>query len=275
MKQGVAKSLTHSGRAVMAEASKFIASWPVSFINALTNNKVRYSDLADPRDTLPFWIEKCVHSLKQRQRADWNIEEIGEVARVIVARHGHLDGATARSEYGVYLPWDRLPSIFRSTVSEEAHETLMATLDQSVSATFDPKKRFAFLQDKVMFCLFRFTEMTTVAIHELKVTELASFTAKPTKLRLGHAACSREEAFRGLQRHVKCERAKLTESADCTYVFFSPFTGRALSDSGIQMRFQNAVRQAFLTAAVPNMKAYKVGSEPTISDKTVCTTRWV
>lgn len=244
-------------RTVMSEVSRLIASWPVNFLDALVQLKIKYSNIASPHEVLPFWIETCIHTLKQHQRADWTSEEIAEVTRVIVCRHGRLNGAMARREYGIYLPWDRLPSIFRSTVSDETHETLMATLDQSVAATFDQKKRFAFLQDKVMFCLFRYTEMSTVAIHDLTVTELATLTVKSTNLAVAHAACNREEALRRLQQHVKCERAKYTNAVDHPHVFFSPYTGRALTDSGIQMRFQKAVRQAFLTAAVPSMNAYK------------------
>jgi hypothetical protein len=245
-------------RTVMSEVSRLIASWPVNFLDALVQRKTKYSNIASPNDNLPFWIEKCVHKLKQHQRADWTSEEIVEVARVIESRHGRLNGALIRSKYGVYLPCERLPPTFRSSVSDVTHETLMAALDQSVAATFDPKKRFAFLQDKVMFCLFRFTEMSTDAIHNLKVTGLAAFTVNTAKLELAHAACNREEAFQRLQVHVKCERAMYTNAVDHPHVFFSPYTGRALTDSGIQMRFQKAVRQAFLTAAVPSMSAYKV-----------------
>lgn len=250
-------------RAVMSEVSELIKSWPVNFLDALIQHKSKYSELVSPRGTLPFWIEKCVHTLKQHQRADWNNAEIAEAARVILNRQGRLNSASVRNAYGVHLPWNRLPSIFRSTVSDEAHETLMATLDQSIAATFNSKKRFAFLQDKIMFCLYRFTEMSTIAIRDLRVTDLASFTVKSSELELAHAACNREETFWRLQQHVKYERAKLTKAVDCPQVFFSPHTGRALTDSGIQMRFQKAVKQAFLTATIPSMRAYKAISQAT------------
>lgn len=244
-------------RSVMSEVSTLIATWPVNFLEALIQRKTRYSDLASPREILPFWIEKCVHTLKQHQRANWNSKEIAEVARVIVSRHGRLNGATARSEYGVNLPWHKLPLIFLSTVSDDTHETLMATLDQSVAATFDLKKRFAFLQDKVMFCLFRFTEMSTGAIHDLRVSELEAFSVKSDELDWAHAANSREDTFWRLQQHVQRQRTSLAKSACCPHVFISAYTGRALSESAIQLRFQKAVRQAFLTAAIPSMRAYK------------------
>lgn len=245
-------------RDVMTEVAKLIASWPVNFLDALVQHKAKYSDLTGPRDTLPFWIEQCVHPLKRHQRADWTDEEIAEVARVIESRHGRLNDATARRKYGVYLPSERLPSHFRSTVSDDANETLMATLDQSVAATFDKNKRFGFLQDKVMFSLFRFTDLSTAAISGLRMTELEKYDIQSKNVGWGHAASSREDAFGRLQQHVQCERAKIGNVVDCPHVFVSPYTGRRLSDSTIQIRFQQAVQRAFLTAAIPSMRAYKL-----------------
>lgn len=121
------------------------------------------------------------HPLMRHQRADWTDEEIAEVARVIESRHGPMNDATARRKYGVYLPSERLSSHFRTMVSDETHETLMATLDQSVAATSDQKKRFGLLQDKIMFCLFRFTNLSTAAIHELKLSDMGAFAVKSGK----------------------------------------------------------------------------------------------
>ena len=83
-------------REVMTEVAKFTASWPVKFIDALVKHHAKYSDLAGPRETLPFWVEKCVHPLKRHQRADWTDEEIAEVARVIESqvKAGLLPSAT-------------------------------------------------------------------------------------------------------------------------------------------------------------------------------------
>lgn len=245
-------------REVMLDVSTLMKTWPKNFLDALSQNKVRYSDLVVIHGSLPFWITKCVDTVRLHIRADWSSEEIAEVARVILNRHGRLTAATIRSKYGIYLPWDRLPSIFHQSVSSENHEMLMAILDQSVSATFDPKRRFAFLQDKVMFCLYRFTGMSTLAIHDLRMSAIELFTLDSTEVETMHSPCNREEAIRMLQRHIKGARLKITVPENCPYVFFSPYTGQSLSDSAIETRFQNAVKQAFLTAVVPNMSAYKV-----------------
>jgi|GEM_PF-265864 len=249
--------LTHR-RDVMTAVAKLIASWPVNFLDALVQHKAKYSDLAGPRDTLPFWIEQCVHPLKRHQRADWTDEEIAEVARVIESRHCRLNDATARRKYGVYLPSERLPSHFRSTVSHDAHETLMATLDQSVAATFDQKKRLGFLQDKVIFCLFRFTDLSTSAIGSLPISDLKAFDFKSQEVAWGPAASSKDDTFRRLLQHTLCVRPKINRALSCPHLFVSPYTGRRLSDSTIQMRFQQAVQRAFLTSAIPSMRAYKL-----------------
>lgn len=244
-------------QAVMLDVSKLMASWPVNFLDAVRQSKTRYSDLAGSREILPFWIEESVRDVKRHQHPDWTTAEIAEVARIIVNRDGRLSGNTARNTYGVHLPWHRIPSTFRLAVSEENHEMLMATLDQSVAATFDPKIRFSFLQDKVMFCMFRFTDMTTGGLSSLKVSDVELLPVDFSEPEFEHAAGNRIETLRMLSRHIERDRSKVAASTNCPNAFFSPYTGRALSDSAIQLRFRQAVKHAFLTAPVQTMAAYK------------------
>jgi hypothetical protein len=258
-RQGPIETLILADRqAVLLSLARLQESWPSNFLTAVKQTRTTYSDIVGAREILPFWLEQVVDGLKRHQSPERGDAELAEIAR-IVSQQGRLSTAAARRLYGVNVRWQKIPITYRTVVSNENHETLMAILDQSAARTSDRKTRFAYLQDKVMFSLYRFTDLSTARICALKVADIPPLPGDSiVDGEWWNALCSRVEAIRALHRHVNGMRREFTGSEKCEYAFFSPYTGRPLRASGMQARFRLAISVAFLTAPVPNMGAYKL-----------------
>lgn len=246
-------------RSVMCRVAELQDSWPENFRQAMRDARTTYSDIVQPRETLPFWLEDIVCQLKRHQHPARSQAEVAEVARFFMSRQGRLDMTTMRRCYGVHLRRESFPLNCRTAVSHDNHEALMASLEHAAARSVDSKTRFACLQDLVMFSLYRFTDLSAAKICALSLTDMMPLQVSPsTEDAWWGAPRTRVEAIRALHRHIRDVRCQFAGAEECPSTFFSPFTGRPLRASGMQARFRQAVAAAALTAPIPNMAVYKV-----------------
>lgn len=246
-------------RSVMRKVAQLQESWPRSFLRSMRDARTTYWDIVQPRETLPFWLEDICFQLKRHQHPARSEAEVAEVARLIMSKQGRLDVTALRRSYGVHIRRERLPLHCRTTVSHDNHETLMASLEHAAAGSFDLKARFACLQDQVMFSLYRFSDLSAAKICALSLTDMRPLQVDPSiEDAWWGAPRTRVEAIRALHRHIRGVRRQFSGADKYLYTFFSPFTGRPLSASGMQARFRQAVMAAALTAPIPSMAAYKI-----------------
>ncbi len=245
--------------AAMRQVAEWHESWPTNFLQAMRLGRTTYSEIVQPREILPFWLEDIARPLKRHQHPTRNANEIAAAARLVENDQGRVHMSVLRLRFGVNIRRDRLPLQYRNVVSHDNHEALMASLEHSVARSFDTKIRFAFLQDQIMFTLFRFSDLSAAKICALSLTDMPTLQVSPsTKGDWWGAPSNRVESIRALHRHVDGTRCQFACMGKGESTFFSPFTGRPLSASGMQARFKNAVVMAALTAPIPNMAAYKI-----------------
>lgn len=246
-------------QSVMRKVAELLESWPTNFLQAMKAAKTTYSEVVQPRETLPFWLESVAFQLKRHQHPARSEAEVAEIARLITSKQGHLDTATLRRSYGVHVRLEKFPLHCRTAVSHDNHETLMASLEHAAARSFNPKTRFACLQDLIMFSLYRFTDLSAAKICALSLTDMLPLQASPFSADAWWGVPrTRVQAIRALHRHIQGVRRQFDGAQRCSRTFFSPFTGRPLRASGMQARFRQAVVASALTASIPNMAVYKV-----------------
>lgn len=246
-------------QSVMRKVAELQESWPTNFLHAMRDARTTYCDIVQPRETLPFWLEDIACQLKRHQHPTRSEAEVAEIARLITGKQGHMDTTTLRRCYGVHIQRERFPIHCRTAVSHNNHETLMASLEHAAAHSFDPKTRFACLQDIVMFSLYRFTDLSAAKICAMSLTQMEPIrVSSPALDSWWEASRNRVDAIRLLHRHMRDVRHRFAGEQECPYAFFSPFTGKPLHASGMQTRFRQAVVAATLTAPIPNMAAYKI-----------------
>lgn len=246
-------------RSVMRKVAELQESWPANFLRAMRDARATYGDIVQSREVLPFWLEVIACQLKRHQNPARSEAEVAEIARLIMSKRGRLDMSALRHRYGVHVRRESFPLDCLTRVSHDHHETLMASLEHAVARSFDPKTRFACLQDLIMFSLYRFTDLSAAKICALALTDMPPLRGNSLSDDAWWGApCDRVEAIRVLHRHVQGVRCQFDGAQSCSWIFFSPFTGRPLRASGMQARFRKAVVASALTASIPNMAAYKV-----------------
>lgn len=151
----------------------------------------------------------------------------------------------------------RVPVVYHPAVSHETHKLLMSHIDSVIEATTDAKKWEALSQEKVIFCLLRYVGFSAQRVAMLLPLHLSALSYDEDGHDNFDVPTSRNGALRMLQDFVTNRCARPTLSPQHQNIFVSPYTGRAMSESTIQLRFQRAVESACLTKAIPNLMAYK------------------
>ncbi len=236
---------------------ELLDSWPNNFLHWMRQSHTTYCGIVQPREVPPFWLEDAVCQLKRHQHPARSQAEIHEVARFVVSRHGRLEVGMLRRCYGVNLGPERYPLTFRTAVSHENHEALIASLEHAAAGSFDARIRFACLQDIVMFSLYRFTDLSTAKLCALPLAVMTPLQILPSDEAWWGAPSNSVEAIRAVSRHLDGVRRRFSGLESCPFTFLSPFTGRPLRATGMQSRFRQAVVRAGLAAPIPNMTVYK------------------
>lgn len=242
-------------RLVMTELASFFSADAKCLADEIRSMGVRYSDVVTLRGETPFWLTEALMPLKRAQHPARGDQERQRIADAVEARTGKVNERSARMLFGVSLEMAKLPASYRSLVSDDAYELLMASVDQSVGATLDRRRRMAYLQDKVIFALLRTSQMTTTQIARLKIQDLMS------SCRLAEfsvEARTEEEALAWARWHVANLRPELTAACSCQEVFVSAFTSKPLGATGVQNRFWSAVERAGLGTSIQGIEAFRV-----------------
>lgn len=244
-------------RRVMARLAQWLRDWPDAFLRTVGTGKLRLHSQVVNRDRpLPFWIEESVDGARRHQLPQRSMEELQAIAEQL-SSSGHKDIAAFRRVHSVHLGRGAY-MLLRRTVSNEHHEELLTQLDHDVAGTADERYRMAFLQDKLMFCLFRFTELSMDKVCSLEAAFVPDLPDLDTADIWWNAPSNRVLALKALQHHVRRIRPKWTSIASHRMVFVSPFTQRPMGGTALQSRFLQAVKRAHLTAPIPSMNAYKL-----------------
>lgn len=201
--------------------------------------------------------------LQRHQHPARGAAELADIARVISNQYGSFSPSVATRHYGVHADTERYPLEYRTQVSQDTHVTLIVSLEHAVAGTVDAYKRYAWLQDQVMFNLYRFTVLTCTEICAMTVSAFDSQTPLDFEKDVWwKIPASEAEALAALQRFIHGPRKHAPRLFTGLQVFFSAFTGRPLRASALQARFHQATVGARLTAPIPNMLAYKLNKPP-------------
>lgn len=245
-------------RRLMAELIQILGEGPEKIGPYLKERSFLYSKIEISDSEMPYWLAQALLPLKRSQHPDRLPAEVSAIAEAVQRKTGYFTPSAARTLFGAHFDPRTLPVTYRSDVSDDAYEHLMAWLDHEIGRTVEPRLRFALLQDKVIFGLFRLTDLTTSEIANLKTTEVpkpseeVSFDTEPR---------TEQQAFSRLSWHVKRIR-DMHEAADkFQNVFLSPHTGRPIGATAIQERFKLTVKRAFLTSSIAGMRHFKRTSD--------------
>ena len=239
---------------LMLELAEILFVGTVRLAEKLLAKSVRYSDVVTLRDAAPFWLQDALVPLKRAQHPARSSEEMQMLADAVEHRAGKVSAQSIRQMFGAFIDARDLPLSYRSSVSAENYELLMMSLDQSVGATFNPRSRLAFLQDKVMFALLRTTDLTTKSLSQMQCKDLncagatADFETEPR---------TASQALALLNWHVKYVRPQIEFPHGCLHVFGSPFTRKPIGATAIQARFKIAVKRAGLGASRNGLSTFK------------------
>jgi hypothetical protein len=242
---------------VLQRMAKMLESWPDSFLEAVDRSSFRYSDYFHKGAAVPFWIEEAARSLKCNRHPSRSNAEVAEITRTIVERHGHMSLGIAREQYGLHLRTRRVPPEYRPTVSTELHLQLMSHIERSIQMAKDARGREALSQDKVIFCVLRYAGISAQRVATLLQSDLPALLHDKDEHDEFDVPTSRNGALRMLQDFAANRPSRRTHSTRHGSIFVSPYTGHAMSESTIQLRFQRAVEAARLAESIPDLMAYK------------------
>lgn len=241
-------------RLVMTELASLFSADVKCLADQMRRMGIRYSDVVTLKDETPFWLTEALTPLKRAQHPIRGDQERQRIADAVEARAGKINERSARMLFGVSLEMAKLPVGYRSLVSDDAYELLMASVDQSVGATFDKRRRMAYLQDKVIFALLRTSQMTTTQIAGLEVQDVKA-SDQPAEFSV--EARTEEEALAWTRWHVANLRPELVAVRSCSHVFVSAFTSKPLGATGVQRRFWSAVERAGLGTSIRGIEAFR------------------
>nr|WP_315223987.1 hypothetical protein [uncultured Albidiferax sp.] len=241
-------------RLVMTELASLFTADVKCLADKMRGMGVRYSDVVTLKGETPFWLAEALMPLKRAQHPIRGDQERQRVADAVEARAGKVNERSARMLFGLSLEMAKLPVSYRSLVSDDAYELLMASIDQSVGATFDRRQRMAYLQDKVIFALLRTTQMTTAQIARLEIRDVET-SCQPAEFNV--EARTEEEALAWTRWHVANLRPQLVAARSCPHVFVSAFTSKPLGATGVQRRFWSAVERAGLGTSIRRIEAFR------------------
>jgi hypothetical protein len=224
--------------------------------------QARYVDFVDNSESCPFWLVNALISLQRSQHPKRSSAELHAIAKAVETRSGRATSTKARQEFGVSLSKAGCAEL-RSQVSQDAYESLLATIDHSIARADDSTERVALLQDKVMFSLIRTMGWGSSVLCRVRLSEVATllppscgdysdtlwFDPDPKII-------DRPNVL--LRWYLNEVRPRIPNSSDDERVFLNASSGRPMSESSIGARFSKAVRMAFLTASIRDMHALKL-----------------
>lgn len=247
-------------RETMAHVAAAIAQGPEGLQTYARAHGINLSDVQHSGNQLPFWLAQALIPITRIQHPKRSREEVTAIAHV--ARNQTGAPLTQRQiclKFGLNVDDERADAL-RHFVSDDAYELLMASLDHRISQEHKPQERMALLQDKMVFALMRVMGWPARRICRLTVDELGTLLPRPqensqvdftTEPRDIAAVCSRSWWF------IETIRPGIPGAQITDRLVVSPTTARPLGGNALWKRFHVAVTEAFLTAEIPDLVAFR------------------
>ncbi|MFI8615972.1 TniQ family protein [Acidovorax sp. NPDC077693] len=248
-------------RRAMQIAASIFNGTPQPLLQFAYRVKARYVDFVDDPRLCPYWLLTQLSGLQRSQHPRRSAVEIAAIADAVERKAGRASPNRARREFGVNLSGPG-HSRFRSQVSDEAFEWLVASVDHSISRAHDPSAKLALIQDKVMFGLIRAvgwgsSRLCRVGLDEVEASLPLCGFARGESLWFDAGPLAADCAAARVWWFLNEMRPRIPNSAACGRVFLNTTSGLPLSESAIGARFTKAVRIANLTASIRDMHALK------------------
>jgi hypothetical protein len=247
-------------RETMIHVAAAIAQGPEGLQAYARAHGINISDVLHSRESTPFWLTEALMPIMRVQHPKRSKEEVTEIARVA----HNLTGAPLSQtqiclKFGLNVNDERADAL-RHFVSDDAYELLMASVDHRISQEHKPQERMALLQDKMVFALMRVMGWPARRICRLTIGEIATLLPRPketspvdftTEPRDVASMCSHSWWF------IESIRPKIPGVQATDRLVVSPTTGKPLGGNALWLRFHRAVTEAFLTAEIPDLVAFR------------------
>lgn len=187
-------------------------------------------------------------------------EELAGIANALEVKVGKVTIALAKKHFGASIRKGRSPGFYRSQVSDDAYESLLISLDHAIGSAAESKARLALLQDKLAISMVRVLGMSLVELAAMTLDTAAALLPRPDVLKHpGHqpVPTSEEQVREHLWWHVEKVRPLIPGANQYSRLFVSCHTGMPMGDSAFGNRFANAVRAAFLSAAISSVDSLR------------------
>ncbi|MDM0007482.1 TniQ family protein [Variovorax sp. J22G73] len=254
-------------RVTMMQVGMAVGEGPEGLQAYARTHGIRVSDVWRSSEHAPFWLVEALASMKRTQHPERTKEEVDEIARV-TRNIGHTASSKrqARRSFGLNVDDERADA-FRSLVSNEAYELLIASVDRLTTHESRPEGRQALQQDKMVFALMRVMGWSAKRICRLTIDELGTLLPRPREgLAGGSLPEPRDPASvcSYLWWFIESIRPSIPGAKNTNVLVVSSTTGRPLGGNALWLRFHRAVTAARLTDEIPDLVTFRrsVGTLP-------------
>lgn len=237
--------------AALVTVARWLANWPVAFLDDMRVRHLSYSDLRNGRVTLPYWIDHVCRTELLAKKAARSSTEIEGMYRYVDSAAGGTSRRNALGALGQFVERARIPSPLRREVPIECYELLLAHLDQDICASFDPRERALLLADKTWLALGCVMRMPLSQIVHMTVGDLRHI-ARGRWRNSARAPRTMEELRFLLRCYLREALPLIAHLPDAGPAFGSAARGGKISANALSMRLRAHLVRAGLNRRVPS-----------------------
>lgn len=232
--------------ACLTAVGKWLQDWPESFLREMRNTRQSMSDIrGSGTPGPPYWVDRVLRESLMIKRVPVQPAEIAWALNALIADGVPASIAAARQVLKKDIPRNSVPAAWRSAMTVEVYEHLLAQMDQQISGTSDLKTRCIVLADKVWIALGCAAHMSLAELARLSVGDLAQL-AKGRSLKRRRAPQTLAEVRPWLRSYLAEIRPELGAMTLVAPAFPRGTDGCYISANGLSMRFRSHLLQANL-----------------------------
>ncbi|WOI46514.1 TniQ family protein [Acidovorax sp. BLS4] len=256
---GIDTAPLRARREAMEKLRELLVSSPAEICGITKYYGLTYTDCIRKKESPPSWLLKHFSDLKLRQNRRQTPEEFATIARILGAKVGRVSPTMAKLYFGIDAT-RKLPSYFYSSVSDNAFEQLMVSLDHLISETSDQPGRLALLQDKLAYSLVRIMGLTAPRLADITLDEAAQLLPRRNFLRhpgFRPVPTTSEELRDHLWWHIRKIRPTIVGAENTPRLFVSCYTGRPMKVTVFGTRFTRALKRTRLESLIADLGALR------------------
>lgn len=215
-------------RTGLLQLSLWIENWPHRFLEAITTNQLRSSELCSLQKPLPYWYYRVVHPLT-RLTAPTSEQEAEAIMTVITKQTGthNLKAAQHLAGKDITPAWHRMHE--RRVPSMDDYEMAVVAVDHQIAATIDHPKRLLLLRHKFMLVARYGLGLSSTELAQLTLADIFSRVQQIPAVRFYAVPRTPGQAAAWLLWYYQHVRPQMHPVEGKWWVFVNAKTGNGLS----------------------------------------------